>query len=324
MTPSTPDTLSRLRAANPVGVGDEDGHGPVARAALARILAEPLIEAGSPRKRRPRRSPRGLALVLAALVVGAGGAVAATDPFGWRSANPDTARYGVNPASHVRTPSAQEITCRPRATASFRCVAGHSGQTYIQIDAIPRPAGPLWSRAHFAAFITGQLATGKLKAAAAARLRTDLAHVPDGFFTEMQVGSRFATYSGGADSGRVPPPGVPGYLVCENAHGLSLACQDLNGDLAAPIGAGVYQATPAPDWRQAPAHRRDSYLPPGMSPITRPEFRFLADLLRLTAVGHSSHGSGPHYSRPVAPAVARARTRQSARTSSSRRRASGS
>ena len=104
------DTMDRLRAANPVRLQPEHGLQPSPEAALARIVAEPGPTTAS---RTPRRhgSPRRIVLVLVVMVLGAGGALAATNPLGWWSSNPGEARYGTNPALHVRTPSAQQIRC---------------------------------------------------------------------------------------------------------------------------------------------------------------------------------------------------------------------
>ena len=277
---TTPDTLERLRAANPAVTREEDGRDPVARAALARILAGDGASGKVPPPRR--RVPRGLALVLAALVVGAGAAVAATDPFGWRSSNPSSAQYRVNPALHVRTPKAQEITCRP-AAAGFRCRPGLTGQTYIQGETIPAPAHGL-TRARFEAGLERSLANGTATPAQAKRFRADLAAVPDSFFTELELASRYVTYGGG--TGRVPPPGVPAFLVCEDAA-RALACQNLNGDENAPVGAAIYQALPARDWRPGPSRQSFSGLPPGIT-FTRAEYRVLFDLLKTARAVHSS------------------------------------
>jgi hypothetical protein len=295
----TSDTLSRLSAASPARVDPDRGKSAIAQAALERILADRgTNDAAAPAPRR-RPSPRGLALVLAALVIGVGGAVAATDPFGWRSNNPDRAQYGVNPVLHVRTPSAQEIRCRPASTTGFRCHPGVSGQTYERFDAIRPPAGSAFGRGHITASITRELAAGKITAAAGAKLRADLSGLPDSFFTELQVASRFGTYGGGSDQARVPPAGVPEYLVCETA-GRSLACQNLNGDESAPIGAGVYSANPASDWRPAPPHRRETFLPPGIT-FTTAEYRFLIDLVKLSTSTSSSSGGHQGHRAPERP-----------------------
>jgi hypothetical protein len=289
MSPTMPNALSRLRAANPARVQNDRGESTVALAALERILADPGSPGASVARRRVR-SPRGLVLVLAALVLGTGGALAGTDPFGWWSANPDTARYGVNPALHVRTPTAQVIACSPSSTGDFRCVAGKSGRLYTRIDTIQSP-GPasFFSRAHFNATITHALAAGTMPAALAAKFRADVAAVPDSFFTELRLASHFSTVSGGESSRGelVPPAGVPEYVICETA-GAALSCRNLNGDLNAPIGAGVYAAETTSDWRRVRRQRRDdSYLPRGIT-FTPAEYRVLIDMARNATVSGSS------------------------------------
>jgi hypothetical protein len=287
-----PDTFARLRAANPASVDDGRGRSPGARAALRRIVAEPAPPSGrrshglSARRRGPH-PPRGLALVLAVVLLGGGAAFAATDPLGWWSANPGEAKYGANPALHVRTPTIPQIGCRTRSAGQFRCAAWHSGQRYSLIDAIRAPVAV--TRAKLTAAAAHALAAGKISSAEAARFRADLGAVADSFFRKFEVASRFGTYGGGGETrnGRtlVPPLGVPEFVVCENA-GTALNCQDLNGDNAAPVGAGVYIAEPAANWRPAPPGRQNPSLPPGIS-FTAAEYRVLIDMAQ-TASGSSS------------------------------------
>jgi hypothetical protein len=57
-----------------------------------------------------------------------------------------------------------------------------------------------------------------------------------------------------------------------------LTCSNLNGDNAAPVGAGVYMAEPTAHWRPAPASREDAALAPGIT-FTAAEYRLLIDLV---------------------------------------------
>jgi hypothetical protein len=287
------DTLARLRAANPASVDEGRGHSPGAQAALRRILDEPAPPSGRrshdrPTRRHRARPPRGLALVLAALLLGGGAAFAAIDPLGWWSANPGEAKYGANPELHVRTPTIPQIGCQTRSAGQLRCGARHSGQRYSLEDAIRGPVA--LTRAKVTAGIAQALAAGTISAAQAARFRADLAAAPDSFFREYEVASRFGTYGGGGEAGNgrtlVPPPGVPEFLVCENA-GTALSCQDLNGDNAAPVGAGVYMAEPTADWRPAPPGPQNLSLPPGIN-FTAAEYRLLIDMLQSASVSRSS------------------------------------
>jgi hypothetical protein len=84
----------------------------------------------------------------------------------------------------------------------------------------------------------------------------------------------------------VPPAGVPEFLVCEDATALS--CQDLNGDHAAQVGAGVYMADPAADWHPALPRRPDSTPPRGIT-FTAAEQRLLIDMLKSATVTTSSY-----------------------------------
>jgi hypothetical protein len=299
-----PDTLARLRAANPASVDGGRGRSPGAQAALRRMLDEPAPlsgrrSRGRPARRRWARPPRGLALVLAALLLGGGAAFATTDPLGWWSANPGVAKYGANPALHVRTPTIPQIGCQTQSAGQFRCAVWHSGQQYSLIDAIRGPVAV--TRAKFTAAIAGALAAGKISGPEAARFRADLAAVPDSFFRKFEVASRFGTYSGDGETGNgrtpVPPPGVPEFLACENA-GTALSCQDLNGDNAAPVGAGVYGAQPAANWRPARPGRQDLSMPPGIS-FTAAEYRLFSDMVQSATVSSSSSGpsSAPPHTR---------------------------
>ena len=290
------DVLARLRAGNPAAVEPDRGRSDLAQAALQRILDDQTATSGTISDRRgPRRnrgrSPRGLVIVLATLLFVGGAAFAATDPLGWWSANPGEARYGANPALHVRTPTIQQISCQAQPGGHFRCTAAQSGQRYSLLDAIRPPVS--LNRAKFTAGIARALAAGKITRAQAAKFRADLAAVPDSFFRKFEVASRFGTYgtSGSLGNGRpsVPPPGIPAFLVCENA-GSALSCQDLNGDTGAPIGAGVYAAEPTAKWRAAPPQRQNPSLPPGIT-FTPAEYRFLIDMAADATTSTSSSSS---------------------------------
>ena len=281
-----PDALTRLQAANPVAVDPDRGRSEVARAALQRILVDRAASAGariaeSAPRRRWWRERNGLVIVLVAMLIGGGAAFAATDPLGWWSSGAGEAKYGINPDLRVSTPTIQQITCRSQSTGRFRCVAGHSGQHYSLIDAIRQPAA--FTRARLNTAIARELAAGKLNSSTAARLRADLAAVPDGFFRTFEIAMRYGTYGGVGDTGNgrvlAPPPGVPAWLICENA-GAGLSCRDLNGDAAVPIGAGVYAADPSAGWRPARPSKPNFALPPGIA-FTTAELRLLIDLSPL-------------------------------------------
>jgi hypothetical protein len=304
------DAITRLRAANPAAVDPGLGREPVAQAALQRILDSPP-ETASPATRRPLTS-RGLVLVLAMLVLGVGGALAATDPMGWWSSNPSEAHYRVNPDARVPTPAAQQIRCTAGGSERLRCTPRQercyqvrkrtpycklsgTGLPYLKIDAISAPpSNSLLSRAGFTKAIAKALAARRMTAAQAARFRADLARVPDGFFTELRLAAQYGTYGSGGETKngrtRVPPVGQPATLVCTDA-GRGLSCQDLNGDADAPVGAGVYSAVPGPGWRTVRTPRYIGGLPPGVH-FTHAEEQVLIDLLRFgtTKSGSSSHG----------------------------------
>ncbi len=309
MSQLTPDTMARLRAANPVRVRRETGLDPLAQAALARIVADSATASPPPPTPLRLRSSR-LLPVLLVLVLGAGGALAATDPLGWWSSNPGEAMYGANPATHVRTPSAQQIRCRRSTNASsflctaqreecgrdvagrVRCVVTGDGLAYTKIDAIRAPAGSSFSRAHFLSLIAAAVTHGTMPATDATKFRADLARVPDSFFAEYRLASRYGAYASGSLNSRgqtlVPPPGEPNLLVCET-FGPGFSCQNLNGDLTAPVGAGVYSAEVGPGWRIAPPQRRHTGLPPGIH-FTPAEYQVLIDIGRYATVTATSSG----------------------------------
>lgn len=293
-------TISRLRAANPVRVEADRGRSAIAQAALERILNDPRTTTPPRRKRLRARLPRGgVAVALALGLAGGGAAFAATNPFGWWSSNPNVAKYALNPSVHVRTPTAFAINCRsggaprlvcqPAAVDSLGRPQAH-GQLYTKIDTIhqPNPAS-VFTRVNFLR------AARKLPPAQAAKLRHDLSRVPDSFFIELRLASRYGTYGAGGPGQRVPPPGVPEFLVCEQV-GSALSCQDLNGDEHAPVGAGVYSAQPASDWRLAPPQRQGPFLPPGIRPFSRAEVQVLIDVTRFST---SSSGGARVRARPI-------------------------
>lgn len=304
------DAITRLRAVNPAAVDPGLGREPVAQATLQRILDSPP-EPASPATRRPLTS-RGLVLVLAILVLGVGGALAATDPMGWWSSNPSEAHYRVNPNSRVATPAAQQIRCTagdgerlrctPRQERCYQvgqhapyCKLSGTGLPYQKIDAIRSPPpNSVFSRAGFMNAIAKALAARTMTTAQATEFRDDLARVPGGFFTELRLAGQYGTYGSGGETKngrtRVPPVGQPAMLVCTDA-GRGFSCQDLNGDAHAPIGAGVYSAVPGPGWRTVRTPRYIGGLPPGVH-FTHAEDQMLIDLLRfgITTSRSSSHG----------------------------------
>jgi len=172
----------------------------------------------------------------------------------------------------------------------------------LQSGRDPPPAATLVNRAFFLTHIARAVSNKTLSAAHAATLRVDLARVPDSFFVEYQLASRFGTYGTDTSNSRgqnlIPPADEPNILVCENA-GHALDCRNLNGDLNAPIGAGVYDAQVTRAWRVAPAPQPDAGPPPGIL-FTRPEYRFLIDMLRYATLTHSSTSHGRAHHPPVA------------------------
>lgn len=311
------DAITRLRAVNPVIAEPDRGREPVAQAALQRILEAPASRPISP----PRRgmTPRGLLVVLAVLLVGVGGALAATDPMGWWSNNPSEAHYRVSTTSRVRTPTAQGIRCRAGGRGHFSCAAETNrcyqigqrppfcklsgrGLPYTKIDTIKAPLrNSTLSRAGFDRAIAKALAAGTMTAADAAQFRSDLARVPDSFFTEMRLASRFETIGVGGPTRHgqvlVPPVGQPTLLVCgQTVRGID--CQNINGDTATPIGAGVYTAIQSKDWRWVKAPRYIGGLPPGIH-FTHAEYRVLIDLLRFGGTTSSSPSSGQATTIPI-------------------------
>jgi hypothetical protein len=306
-----PDAITRLRAVNPAAVDPGLGREPVAQAALQRIL-DSSPEMSSPAARRPL-TPRGLVLVLAVLGLGVGGAFAATDPMGWWSSNPSEVHYRVNPDARVPTPVAAQIRCAAGGGERLRCTpqqercyqVGQStpycklsgtGLPYRKIDAISAPpSNSALSRPGLTRAIAKALAARRMTAAQAARFHDDLAHVPDGFFTELRLAGQYGTYGTGGETKngrtRVPPVGQPATLVCTDA-GRGLSCHNLPGYTDAPVGEGVYSAVPGPGWRTVRTPRFIGGLPPGVH-FTLAEEKVLIDLLRFgtTTSDSSSHGA---------------------------------
>jgi hypothetical protein len=311
------DTITGLRALNPVIAEPDRGKEPVAQAALQRILEASAPQPTSP----PRRgmTPRGLVLVLAVLLVGVGGALAAADPMGWWSTNPSEAHYRVSTTVRVSTPTARQIRCRADGRGHFSCAAetdrcyqigqqppfcklSGRGLPYTKIDTIhARPRNSILSRAGFERAISKGLAARTMTEVQAAQIRSDLARVPDSFFTEMRLANRYGTYGAGGPTRHgkvlVPPAGQPTMLVC-NQTAARINCQNINGDTAAPIGAGVYAAIQQKNWRWVNAPRYTGGLPPGIH-FTHAEDQVLIDLLRFGTTTSQSSGSGHATTIPI-------------------------
>lgn len=281
-------SLIRLRAANPVEVRSDLGRSVDAQATLHRILSERAAPAGRRRRRgwRSRIPGGGLGVALAAVVIGGGAAFAATDPFGWISSSPSSAKYEVNPTAHVSVPYIDEIGCHSQGGGRLICAPRGSGQRYRWAEKVASAGGAaLFTRAHLAEAIARAQVSHRLSSAAAARFRADLARVPDSFFVEFRLGTRYQTI--GTGDSRVPPVGVPQWVVCQGNRS-RLSCQNLNGARRVPVGAVIYMAQPGPDWRRAPRTTPDYRLPPGFS-FTPAEYRLLFDLERY--IGISAGGA---------------------------------
>ena len=307
MNAHLPPSLSRLASVNPELVDDDLGHSAQAQAELARILAsEPVL---APRRTR-RWAPRRLILIaLPAMVLASGGAVAATDPFGWwQSPNPNTAQYRADTAKVVRTPTVVNVRCAP-AASQFRCGARLRGRPYMLIDRITAPPANLFTRASLRRRVAAARATGRISNQSAQRILADISAVPDSFLGQLNQARLYGSYGGGTTgSGGVelaPPPGVPAFVACQ-PNGPLLACQNLNGDANAPIGSGVYAAMQTADWRPAPPRRPDTQLS-FMQRLTPAEIRLLLDLIprgsaasstTTTSSSSPSTTAGPTSSQP--------------------------
>jgi len=281
------DVISRLRVANPVESDPHRAYSSAARVALERILADVSLDDVSPsplarlRGRLNTRSARGLAAIGATLIVGVGGALAATDPMAWWSTAPDQAFYASNPSVHVATPAAVTVSCWTKAGGSYICTPTNvlrQGLTYVRLGSVRRPQHvSLFTRRSFLAHVNAARAQGRISAVDSARLRADIAAVPDSFFTMMTFTADYGGFGvmsrTTAGKALVPPAGTPAFLVCQDATAGGLSCRSLNGETNAPVGAGVYGVN----------HTRRPWHPVA---TTRPasESRFLTDVRRFAAV----------------------------------------
>jgi hypothetical protein len=258
-------------------------------------------------------------LIVAVLILGVGGALAATDPLGWWSSSPGEAHYRVNPGLRVHTPTAQQIRCHAVTGGHFicaaaptrcyqvgnqapRCEASGHGLAYTRIGTVPAPPrNSLLSRSGFKKAIAKALKAGTMTTAQAAKFRSDLAAVSDSFFTEMRLASRYGSYGfgGAARNGKelVPPVGQPTVLVCTGA-GAKVSCQNINGDPDTPVGAAVYGALQGRGWRWVAAPRYFGGLPPGVH-FTRADDRLLIDLLRTGTTQQNVGSSGRATTVPI-------------------------
>jgi len=300
-------SLARLAAANPAAVDQRRGLTPPAQDMLARILS---TERESVRRfPRPRR--RVVAVLVAATVLaGCGAALRAADPFGfWRSSAPGTARFGVSPGDHVVAPAASAIACRVTTAATLACAPGGGGVRYSMIHDSTFDGVPAWfSRASALRAVAKDLAAGHLSARSASRLRKDMTAVPASFFPDFRELGRFQTIRSGNGPGateRVPPHGVPLLIACEQLQA-AIDCEELNGDEATPVGAGIYAAVPEPNWITIRSPGPNAELRAAQRlivavfghPLTRAELRLLLDLGRSATVSHSG-GTVSGHSAPV-------------------------
>ena len=300
-------SLARLAAANPAAVDDRRGLTPQAQSTLARILS--TEREGARRWRWPRR--RVVAVLIGATVLaGCGAALRAADPFGfWRSAAPDTARFGVSPGDHVVAPRASEIGCRLAAAKTLTCTPGVGGIRYSMIHDTTFAAVPAWfNRASALRAVSKAVAAGQISARGAGVLRSDLKAVPASFFPDFRELGRFQTLqsqNGSNGSERVPPHGVPLLIACQQM-GAAIDCEELNGNEATPVGAGIYSAVPEPDWITIPSPSPNAELRSSQRlilavfghPLTRSELRLLMDMVRSTTGGQSG-GIASGHSAPV-------------------------
>jgi hypothetical protein len=246
-----------------------------------------------------------MAIAIALVVVA--GALAASDPFGfWRSTNPGAARFGIDSARHVQTPTYPAVGCVAVTSVRFRCAPGSSGRSYTLIDRVPQPpTASQMSRTAILSGVSQAKANGQISPATAHRIEADVAAVPNSFFTGLRTLMSFGTYgwsydAGPSGRGLVPPAGVPSELVCEQAAA-ALTCVDFNGDEHAPVGAGVYAAVRSRDWVRAPRPEA-----PGVAgslserlteavfgrPLRPAEQRILIDLLMTASGSAGSTSSG--------------------------------
>jgi hypothetical protein len=282
-------TISRLASANPARPDDELGRSPEAQATLRQILAEEREPDTAPSARRALPSSRRLVAVLAVLVLGTGTAFAATDPFGWWSANPQTALYQTDLTRHVTTPTATGVNCTPLTGGLFQCAARSAGRPYRLIDHIQAVHANPFSRSAITASVNQALQAGRITPAIAQRIRTDLSRVSDQYLATLYTPHGYGSYGlaqPDTGRGRVPPAGVPSFLACQMSAG-KIICRYLNGDQA-PAGSGIYEASPTADWRPAPPARTQPSAPARATP-TPAEMQLLSDILRyLTASSSSS------------------------------------
>ncbi len=303
-----PGSLARLARANPVIAEAGLGRAPQAQAQLARILASER-EAPS-RKWRPRRRRVIAILIVATALTGCGAALRVADPFGfWSSSAPGTALYGVNPATHAVAPRASGIGCRLAGAKTLTCTAGGVGIRYSMIEArtvAGVPAG--FSRTSALRAIAKGLAAGQISANGARVLRADLIAVPASFFPDFRELGRFQTIesqNGSNGTERIPPHGVPLLVACQQLAA-AIDCRALNGDEATPVGAGVYAATPAPDWVTVRSPGPNASLAASQRlivavfghPFTPTEVRLLMDMLRYATVVRSG-GPVSGHSAPI-------------------------
>lgn len=258
------------------------------------------------KKRRAVRLRRTAILALAALLLLAGAALAAShfDVFPWLDqSNRSTATFSIDSSQTYHWPAADVLVCPQARAGAFSCSIGafqpKGRRTYLLAERVS--AQPKVSRR----FYLEALATAERKRqvdhAAAQRFRRDVAAVGDDFFSGLALLIGVESVGGDEQApGRpgfelVPPAGVPMWIACEASGRSSFDCHPLAESRNVPVGTPLYFLESSSDWVAIP---RQSHRPVDVEllfravlgrDLTPAEERLLLD---LTTTGEASGGSG--------------------------------
>jgi hypothetical protein len=242
------------------------------------------IEAEAP-SRRGLRSNWRMAVVVLAVLLFAGAAVAATGYtfFDWLHADePGAARFSIDASRTVDWPAPEVLAC-PEPGTELPCVEGSSGKwVYESLSRVEAPPTNV-TRERLLEAVAAAEREGRIPPETAERVRSEIAAVGDEFFEKLPIlfGLRSVASPRVTRPGfvLVPPAGVPQFVTCEPDDD-AFRCRSLSAAVDVPVGAPMYGLRENVEWIERPIPRRAPDLEPLYAavfgrPLTPAERRLL-------------------------------------------------